>query len=114
MANLNRVILIGRLTRDTDLTKTKTDVDCAKFGLALTNGFGDKKKVVFVEITAWGKTASFVSTNFKKGNEILIEGRLDFEQWESKEGEKKQKLYVTAESVGFVGYAEKKEKSAVE
>lgn len=103
MADFNKVILLGRLTRDVELNQTTTGTECAKFGFATSNGFGDKKKTVFVDITAWGKTAIFVNTYFKKGNEVLIEGRLDFDTWESKEGEKRSKLYVQAEKINFAG-----------
>ena len=103
MTDFNRVILIGRLTRDPEKSYTTTGTAVAKFGFATSNGFGENKKTVFVDITTWGKQAEFVTTYFTKGKEILIEGRLDFDTWESKEGEKRSKLYVTAEKVSFAG-----------
>ena len=103
MTDFNRVILIGRLTRDPEKSYTTTGTAVAKFGFATNNGFGESKKTVFVDITTWGKQAEFVTTYFTKGKEILIEGRLDFDSWESKEGEKRSKLYVTAEKVSFAG-----------
>lgn len=103
MTDFNRVILIGRLTRDPEKSYTTTGTAVTKFGFATNNGFGENKKTVFVEITTWGKQAEFVTTYFTKGKEILIEGRLDFDSWESKEGEKRSKLYVTAERVSFSG-----------
>lgn len=103
MTDFNRVILIGRLTRDPEKSYTTTGTAVAKFGFATSNGFGENKKSIFVDITSWGKQAEFVTTYFTKGKEILIEGRLDFDSWESKEGEKRSKLYVTAERISFAG-----------
>ena len=103
MTNFNRVIIIGRMTTDIEIKEASTDTKVGNFGFVTNNGFGDKKKAIFIDVTVWGKTAEFVDGYFKKGSEILIEGRLDFDQWESKEGEKRSKLYVTAEKVSFVG-----------
>ena len=103
MADFNRVILIGRLTRDPEKSYTTTGTAVSKFGLATNNGFGDNKKTVFVDVTTWGKTAEFVTTYFTKGKEILVEGRLEFDSWESKEGDKRSKLYVTGERISFAG-----------
>lgn len=100
--DFNKVILVGRLTRDTENQFTTNATEYSKFGIALNNGYGEKKKVVFVDVTAWGKTANFVKEHFTKGKEILIEGRLEFDQWE-KDGQKHSKLYVTAEKVSFAG-----------
>ena len=101
--DFNKTIQVGRLTRDPEKNYTATGTAVTKFGLAVNNGFGENRKTVFVDVTAWNKTAEFVSTYFKKGDQILVEGRLDFDQWESKEGEKKSKLYVVAEKVCFAG-----------
>lgn len=103
MTDFNRVILIGRLTRDPEKAYTTAAMAYTKFGIAVNNGFGDNKKTVFVDITTWGKTAEFVSTYFTKGKEILVEGRLELDNWTSKEGEKRSKLYVTGEKVSFSG-----------
>ncbi len=103
MADFNRVILIGRLTRDPEKSYTTSAMALTKFGLAVNNGYGDNKKTVFVDVATWGKTAEFVSTYFTKGKEILVEGRLELDNWTSKEGEKRSKLYVTGEKVSFSG-----------
>ena len=104
MANMNRVILIGRLSRDPEKSYTTgKGTAVAKFGIAVDNGFGDNKKTVFIDVAAWDKSADFVMNYFKKGKEILIEGRLELDVWESKEGEKRSKISVTAERVSFVG-----------
>jgi single-strand DNA-binding protein len=103
MTDFNRVILIGRLTRDPEKSYTTAAMALTKFGLAVNNGFGENKKTVFVDITTWGKTAEFVSTYFTKGKEILVEGRLELDNWTSKEGDKRSKLYVTGEKVSFSG-----------
>jgi len=101
MTTLNKVIICGRLTRDTE-TKDISGTQLCKFGLAFDSGFGEKKAVVFIDVDSWGKTAEFIAGNFSKGKEILIEGRLEFQQWE-KDGEKRSKHTITAERVSFVG-----------
>ncbi|PCJ62490.1 MAG: single-stranded DNA-binding protein [Planctomycetota bacterium] len=103
MTELNKVIIIGRLTRDPEKTYTTSGMAVTKLGIAVDSGFGDRKKTAFVDVTTWNKTAEFVASYFTKGKEMLIEGRLDFDQWESKEGEKRSKLYITADRVSFVG-----------
>ena len=104
MSDLNKVMVIGRLTRDSEKNFTPNGTAVCKFNIAVPNGFGDSKKTAFVDITAWGKTAEFVNSYFSKGQEILIEGRLDFDQWEDKDTKaKRSKVYVTAERVSFVG-----------
>mgnify|MGYP003393678721 CR=1 FL=1 len=114
MADFNRVILIGRLTRDPEKSYTTTGTAISKFGLATNNGFGENKKTVFVDVTTWGKTAEFVTTYFTKGKEILVEGRLEFDSWESKEGEKRSKLYVTGERISFAGGKSESSSSSAE
>jgi single-strand DNA-binding protein len=101
MADLNKVIFIGRLTRDPETTEVGAESTVTKFGLAINNGFGDKREVAFVDVTAWNQPGKFTQTHFKKGNVILIEGRLSMDQWETDKGEKRSRLYITAERVGF-------------
>jgi single-strand DNA-binding protein len=103
MSNLNSVNLIGRLTRNPE-TKVVGAHNICEISIAYDLGYGDKKKTAFVEVKAWNKSGDFVQANFKKGQEILIEGRLDYDSWEDKtDGKKRSKLYVTADRVSFVG-----------
>lgn len=99
---MNKVILIGNLTRDPEARKAG-EHDVIGFGMAINTRFSaEKEEVCFVDVEAWNQTGKFVSSYFKKGQTILVEGRLKLDRWES-EGEKRQKLYVVAEKVSFVG-----------
>lgn len=107
MAKLNKVFLIGNLTRDPELRQTPGGSSVVSFGMAMNRTWmkdGEKQEeVTFVDVTMWGKRAEVINQYFGKGDAILIEGRLTFNQWESKEGEKRSALRVTAESFEFVG-----------
>jgi single-strand DNA-binding protein len=107
MASLNRVILIGNLTRDVEV-KSVGSSSVAGFGIAMNRKWKDqsgepKEEVTFFDITAWGKTGENIARFFAKGKPILIEGRLKLDQWEDKEGQKRSKLSVVAENFGFIG-----------
>jgi len=109
MANFNKVILVGNLTRDPELRYTPKGVAIAKFGLAVnrvwTNEAGEKKEeVTFVDVDVFGRTAENVGQYMRKGSPILIEGRLRLDQWDDKQtGQKRSKLGVVAEIVQFLG-----------
>lgn len=103
MSNLNSVNLIGRLTRSPETKIIGTNNVC-EFSVAFDIGFGDKKKTAFIECSAWQKNGDFVQANFDKGKEILIEGRLDYQQWEDKDTKKmRSKISIVANRCGFVG-----------
>src|SRR5712692_5946394 len=109
MANFNKVILVGNLTRDPELRYTPKGLAIAKFGLAVnrvwTNEAGEKKEeVTFVDVDVFGRTAENVGQYMRKGSPILIEGRLRLDQWDDKQtGQKRSKLGVVAETVQFLG-----------
>jgi len=108
MANLNKVFLIGNLTRDPELRYSPSGVAVAKFGLATNRFFkgqdGEKKEeVCFVDIVVFGKRAEFCANYFSKGKPIFIEGRLQFNSWETPEGQKRSRLEVLAEEIQFMG-----------
>lgn len=100
--NYNRVVLIGHLTKDIETAFTTTGTEYAKSGIAVNSGYGDKVKVMFIDFTAWGKTAQFLAKNFKKGQCILIEGELQLDTWE-KDSKKHYKHTVNVSSVNFAG-----------
>jgi single-strand DNA-binding protein len=104
--NLNRVFLMGNLTRDVELRHTTGNQAVAKIGLAVnrryTAGDGEKREeVTFVDCEAWGKTAETMSKYLAKGRPVFIEGRLKLDQWE-KDGQKHSKLKVVVENFQFV------------
>ena len=107
MASLNRVFLIGNLTRDPELRYTPSGTAVNKFGLAINRIYtqdGEKKEdTCFVDIVTWGKTAENCQNYLSKGRPILVEGRLQFSSWETPEGQRRTKLEVVAERIQFLG-----------
>jgi single-strand DNA-binding protein len=108
MANFNKVILAGNLTRDPELRYTPKGTAIARLGLAINRKWktetGEMKEdVTFVDVDAFGKTAETIGQYLKKGRPILIEGRLRYETWEDKQsGQKKSKLGVVMETFQFL------------
>jgi single-strand DNA-binding protein len=108
MANFNKVILAGNLTRDPELRYTPKGTAIASFGLAINRKWKSetgeaKEEVTFVDVEAWDRQAEVISQYFKKGRPILIEGRLKLDQWEDKNTHQKQsKLRVRLESFSFM------------
>ena len=108
MANLNKVFLIGNLTRDPELRYIPSGTAVANFGLAVnriyTNRDGERKEeVCFVEIVTWAKTAENCANYLSKGRPLFIEGRLHYDSWETEDGQKRSKLRVVADRVQFLG-----------
>jgi single-strand DNA-binding protein len=108
MANFNKVILAGNLTRDPELRYTPKGTAIAKFGLAINrtwkNDAGEtKEEVTFVDVDAFARQAEVIAQYFKKGRSILVEGRLKLDQWDDKQtGQKRSKLGVTLETFSFL------------
>lgn len=101
MANLNKVMLMGNLTREIEVLKK--DMPIAKFGMAINQKVGEKERVCFVDMTAFGKTAELLAKFVKKGDPLFVEGRLDFSSWETQDGGKRNKLEVIVERFQFIG-----------
>jgi single-strand DNA-binding protein len=108
MANFNKVILAGNLTRDPEVRYTPKGMAIAKFGLAVNrtwkNEAGEtKEEVTFVDIDAFGRQAEVISQYLKKGRPILVEGRLRLDQWDDKQtGQKRSRLGVVLEAFQFL------------
>lgn len=108
MANFNKVILAGNLTRDPEVRYTPKGTAIAKLGLAINrtwkNEAGEtKEEVTFVDVDAFGRTAEVISQYLKKGRPILIEGRLKLDQWDDKQtGQKRSRLGVILENFQFL------------
>lgn len=102
---LNRIILMGRLTRDPELRHTQAGTPVASFSLAVDRDFKDKdtgeKGTDFIDIVAWRQTAEFVSRFFTKGRMAVVEGRLQLRDWTDKDGNKRRTAEVLAEHVYF-------------
>ncbi|MDD3153777.1 MAG: single-stranded DNA-binding protein [Victivallaceae bacterium] len=108
MASLNKVFLLGNLTRTPELRYTPSGSAVCEFGLAVSRRFQvnnqDREEVCFVEIIVWGKPAESCKNYLDKGSPALIEGRLQYDQWEDRDGGgKRSKLRVVADRVQFVG-----------
>ncbi len=108
MANLNKVMLIGNLTRDPELRHTPKGTAVSEISLAInrnwTNEQGQKQEdTTFVEVTLWGRQAEVVQQYVTKGSPIYIEGRLQLDSWDDKEtGKKRSKLRVVGENFQFL------------
>jgi single-strand DNA-binding protein len=107
MASLNKVFLIGNLTRDPEVRYTPSGAAVGDLGLAVSRKFksGDgenKEETCFVNITVWGRQAETCAEYLKKGRPVMVEGRLRYEDWE-KDGKKYNKIVVVAERVQFLG-----------
>src|SRR5580698_1309576 len=109
MANFNKVIIAGNLTRDPELRYTPKGTAVARITLAVnrtfTSGEGGEKKeeVSFVDVDVWGRQAEVISQYMKKGRPLLVEGRLKQDTWEDKNTKQKQsKLKVVLESFSFI------------
>ena len=102
---LNRIILMGRLTREPELRHTQTGTPVASFSLAVDRDFKDKttgeKSTDFIDIVAWRQTAEFVSRFFTKGRMAVVEGRLQLRDWTDRDGNKRRTAEVIADNVYF-------------
>ncbi len=109
MANFNKVILVGNLTRDPERSYTPKGTAMTKFGLAVnrvyTTETGEKKEEVsYFDITTWGRSAENCAQYLSKGRPVLVEGRLQQDRWDDKEsGQKRSKIHIIAETVQFLG-----------
>ena len=106
--NLNHVVLAGNLTRDPELRQVTPERAVANFGIAVNrrwrNPAGEPtEEVTFLDIEAWGRTGELVGQYLRKGSPAYIEGRLKLDSWEDKEGQKRQRIKVVAETVQFLG-----------
>ena len=108
MANFNKVFLMGNMTRDPEVRYTPNGTAVCEFGLAVnrqwTGPDGQKKdETCFVDCQMWGRRGEVVAEYFRKGRPIFIEGRLQFDQWEGRDGQRRSKLRVVAENFEFIG-----------
>jgi single-strand DNA-binding protein len=107
MASLNKVLLIGNLTRDPEVRMMSSGRPVCNFGLALNRNYKDaegnkKEEVTFVDVECFGPRAEAVGRFFSKGRPIFVEGRLKLDQWETKEGEKRSAIRVVLDNFEFV------------
>lgn len=108
MAYLNRVMLIGNLTRDPQLKQLANNNTVADFGLAMSRRFRtadgeDREEVCFVDCAAFGKQADVIGQYCKKGKQLFIDGRLRYDTWEDRQGVKRSKVSVVVDNFQFLG-----------
>ena len=114
MANLNKVFLIGNVTRDPELRHTPAGAAVVNFGIAVNRRWKTKdgrqdEETCFVDVEAWARLAEICHEYLGKGSPVFLEGRLKLDQWE-KDGQRRSKLRVVAESVQFLGRRETRER----
>lgn len=108
MANFNRVMLMGNLTRDVELKYTPSNQAVANIGLAVNRRYKTKdtgeqrEETTFVDCEAWGRTAEVMNQYLAKGRPVFIEGRLKLDSWQDKDGGNRSKLKVVVENFQFV------------
>ena len=101
---LNKIFLMGRLTRDPELRHTQSGTAVASFSLAVDRDFKNQngeKETDFIDIVAWRNTAEFVSRYFTKGRMAVVEGRLQIRPWQDRDGNKRRSAEVIADNVYF-------------
>ena len=98
---INKVILMGRLTRDPEMRHTNSGAPVTSFSIAINSGYGEKQQTDFVNCVAWNKTAEFVAKNFAKGKMIIVIGRISTRSWETQDGKRAYVTEVTAQEVNF-------------
>jgi single-strand DNA-binding protein len=114
MANLNKVFLIGNLTRDPELRYVPSGAAVANFSLATnrvyTTSSGEKKQeTCYVKVTVWGRPAETCGEYLSKGSPVFVEGRLQYRSWDTPDGQKRSTLEVRAERVQFLARGVKAE-----
>jgi single-strand DNA-binding protein len=109
MANINRVVLVGNLTKDPELRHTPSGNPVCKLRIAVnsrqkdsaTGQWGDKPN--YFDVTVWGNQAESCAQYLAKGRPVGIDGRLDWREWEAQDGQKRQAVEIIADSVQFLG-----------
>jgi len=108
MSSFNRVLLLGNLTRDPQLSYTPNQKAVCDFGIATNRRWtgqdgSQRDEVCFIDCRMFGKRAEAIQKYSLRGDQLLVEGRLTFESWEAKDGTKRSKLRVTVENFEFMG-----------
>jgi single-strand DNA-binding protein len=105
MVSFNKVIIAGNLTRDPELRFTNGGVPVCSFGMAVNRVRSKTEEVDFFDVSAWRELGETIANYKKKGDPILVEGRLQFRSWEAQDGSKRNKVDVVADNVQFLSRA---------
>ena len=108
MADLNKVLLMGNLTRDPEVRYTPKGTAVGDLGIAINETYKAqdgtvKESVIYVDVEVWGRQAETCKQYLTKGRPVFVEGRLKLDQWETPQGEKKKLMRVRADRVQFLG-----------
>ena len=101
---LNKVFIMGRLTRDPELRRTQSGTAVTSFSLAVDRDFksqSGEKETDFIDVVAWRSTAEFVAKYFTKGRMAVVEGRLQIREWKDKDGNNRRSAEVVADNIYF-------------
>jgi single-strand DNA-binding protein len=98
---MNKVILIGNITKDLELKKTPSNKSVVEFSVALNEGYGEKKTTEYINVVAWEKTAETLANYCGRGSKIMVEGKIKTDTYE-KNGAKVYKTYVLANNIEFL------------
>ena len=96
---MNRIQLMGRLTRDPEVRYTQTGKAVASFSVAVNTGFGDNKRADFIDVVAWATLAESCGNTLHKGQLVMVDGRLQIRSYETQDGQKRRVAEVVANSV---------------
>jgi len=99
---MNKVIVVGRLTRDPEVRYTQAGKAVASFSVAVDSGFGDNKRADFIPVVVWDKLAEVCGNNLTKGRRVLVEGRLQIRDYEDKDGQKRRAAEIIAQNIEFL------------
>ncbi len=108
MSSVNRVFLLGNLTRDPDLRQTASGMPVSDLGIAVSERYRNKageevETKCFADVVVWGRQAEACTQYLSKGAPVMVEGRLQLDQWETEAGEKRSRIRVKADRVQFLG-----------
>lgn len=103
MVSFNKVVLAGNLSREPELKFTNDGVPVTDFGLAVNRVRSKNDAVDFFDVTAWRELGEAIANYKKKGDPVLVEGRLQYRSWEAEDGSKRSKVDVVADNVQFLG-----------
>ena len=108
MASYNRVIIIGNLTKDPELKRTPSGAAVCDLRIAVNDAYRNKKgerieRPLFVDVVVWNQQAEFCNQYLTKGSPLFVEGRLQYEEWKTAQGESRNRLRIVASRTQFLG-----------
>ena len=106
---LNKIVTIGRLTRDPEIRYTQSGKAVCTFSIAVDDGYGENKKAYFFPVVVWGKAAEACGNSLRKGSKVAVTGKLTSRQYDNSEGKKVTVFEIVADAFGGVEFLDKKQ-----